>query len=366
MKESITNVLDVRPNLKGSEIAAILGWHKKEINSFLAQHTDSYIRDEADFTWNNKEPLKVREIKIDFPSGWVDADTYENDVLAGRDFFKNRVRVFFIFKKNTKLLLEVIARFTSLINQLNDYGTKVIVDLENCHDAHRYLNRAGFFDFTNVGIMIFPKRPIYSTAKQFKGNCSTLVEFGEICSLSENNQLKNDLRLSFVKQTAPEYANVATLFFAEFMGNVSDHSESRLKGFAGLQLYSPPNSRKHIQAVISDSGRGVVATLRTTLEQYYPDLYRKYPRDENEADIGLALEVFSKGKITRFGDDSGRGLGFKSTRDNASKFDADLSIRLTNFNIKLAYRKGELIETSILKNLSYLDGTHICFDFLID
>lgn len=31
MRESIANVLDVRPNLKGSEIAAILGWNKKEI-----------------------------------------------------------------------------------------------------------------------------------------------------------------------------------------------------------------------------------------------------------------------------------------------------------------------------------------------
>ncbi len=366
MKESITNVLDVRPSLKGSEIAAILGWHKKEINSFLAQHQDSYIRDETDFTWSNKAPLKVREIKIDFPSGWVNADTYENDVLAGRDFFKDRVRVSFIFKKNTKLLLEVVARLTSLINQLNDYGTKVIVDLDNCSGSHSYLNRAGFFDLANKGIIILPKRPTYSTAQQFKGNCQSLVEFGEICPKSENKQLKDDLRTSFIKQTSPKYANVATLFFAEFIGNVSDHSESKLKGFSGLQLYSPPNSKKHIQAVISDSGRGVVATLRTTLEQHYPDLYKKYPDNQCESDIGLALEVFSKGKITRFGKKSGRGLGFKSTSDNASRFDANLSIRLTDFSIQLIYRKGELISEDILRNLTYIHGTHICFDFIID
>lgn len=366
MKESIANVLDVRPNLKGSEIAAILGWNKKEINSFLAQHTDVYIRDGSDFTWNNKNPLNVKEIKIDFPSGWIDAEVYENKVLAGCDFFKDTARVSFIFKKNTKLLLEVIARFISLINQLNDYGIKVVVDLDNCSGAHSYLNRNGFFDFTNKGIIVLPKRPTYSTAQQFKGNCQSLVEFGEICPQSENKQLKSDLRTSFIAQTSSEYANVATLFFAEFIGNVSDHSESKLKGFAGLQLYSPPNSKQHIQAVISDSGRGVVATLRTTLKHNYPDLYKKYPEGQEESDIGLALEVFSKGKITRFGKSSGRGLGFKSTTDNASRFDANLSIRLNNFSIQLIYRKGKLISEDILRNLTYIHGTHICFDFIID
>ncbi len=103
MRESIANVLDVKPNLKGSEIAAILGWHKKEINSFLAQNTDAYIRDDANFTWSNKDPLNVKEIKIDFPSGWVDANTYENEVIAGHDFFINRGRVSFIFKRACKL-----------------------------------------------------------------------------------------------------------------------------------------------------------------------------------------------------------------------------------------------------------------------
>lgn len=366
MKESITNVLDIRPGLKGSEIAAILGWNKKEINSFLAQHQDSFIRDGTDFTWVNKDPLKVKEIKIDFPSGWVDANIYENAVLAGRDFFNDKVRLSFVFKKNTKLLLEVIARFISLINQINDYGVKVVVDLDSCSDSHSYLNRAGFFDLANKGIIILPKRPSSSTAQQFKGNCRALVEFGEICPKSENKQLKDDLRTSFIAQTSAEYANVATLFFAEFIGNVSDHSESKLKGFSGLQLYNPPNSKKHIQAVISDSGRGVVATLRTTLEQHYPDLYKKYPENQHESDIGLALEVFSKGKITRFGKESGRGLGFKSTSDNASRFDANLSIRLTDFSIQLIYRKGVLISEDILKNLTYVYGTHICFDFIID
>lgn len=366
MKELIANVLDVKPNLKGSEIAAILGWNKKEINSFLAQHTDAYIRDGFDFTWNNKNPINVKAIKIDFPSGWVNAEAYENKVLAGHNLFKDIARVSFVFKKNTKLLLEVIARFVSLINQLNDYGIKVVVDLDNCSDAHSYLNRNGFFDLTSKGIIILPKRPTYSTAQHFKGNCQSLVEFGEICPQSENKQLKNDLRTSFITQTSSEYANVATLFFAEFIGNVSDHSESKLKGFAGLQLYSPPNSKQHIQAVISDSGKGVVETLRTTLKQYYPELYKRYPENDKESDIGLALEVFSKGRITRFGKVSGRGLGFKSTTDNASRFDANLSIRLSDFSIQLIYRKGELISKDILRNLTFMNGTHICFDFIID
>lgn len=365
MKSSIKHLLDVKSNLKGSEIAEILGWTKQEINSFLDENRELYIKNNSKFTWENRAYQEIRELKINFPSGWIDAKIYEEEILAGHNFFQEGLRVHFVFKKNTKLLLEVISRFISLLNQLNDIEICVVVDLENCQDSHSYLNRAGFFDFINKGILVLPKRPAYSTAKQFKGNCISLVEFGEICPNSQNKQLMIDLKTSFVEKTAPEYENVASLFFAEFIGNVSEHSESTLKGFAALQFYNPSNAR-HIQAVISDSGRGVVKTLRTTLKQYYPELSEKYPENGKNSDIGLALEVFSKGKITRFGKKSGRGLGFKSTHDNASRFNANLSIRLTDFNIKLSYRNGELINTDIWKNLSYIGGTHICFDFLID
>jgi len=111
---------------------------------------------------------------------------------------------------------------------------------------------------------------------------------------------------------------------------------------------------------------GVVSTLRSTLQEHYPRLYDRFPDDGVESDIGLVLEVFSKGNITRHGKASGRGLGFKSTREQASKFDADLSIRLDTFNIKLRYRGGELADPVIQKDLTKMDGTHICFDFFVD
>ena len=162
------------------------------------------------------------------------------------------------------------------------------------------------------------------------------------------------------------FETVALTVFSEFINNVGDHSNSQLDGFAALQVYSPYRHRKHIQTVISDSGVGVVSTLRPTLQQHYPDLYRRFSDNDVDADIGLVLEVFSKGNISRYGQESGRGLGFKSTREQASKFDADLSIRINTFNIKLLYRDGKMAAPVISKDLTKIKGTHICFDFYVD
>ncbi|QWN42822.1 hypothetical protein [Acinetobacter baumannii] len=361
LQNLIFNVLSKHPNLTGREIAKELGKEKREINSFLDKNKDKFHQDE-NFRWSNLE----RNTIIIFPSGWINAEKFEIVLKEHSDLFKSKNTVKFVFEKKTKFLLESIARFLALSNQLVNKGIRVIIDLGSCKDSIGYLNRAGFFDLLLNEIKVLPEKPESSTAALFKGNTSSLVEFGSISPTSKNKHLILNLHSSFVNRTSNDYDLAALTIFSEFIGNVSEHSESNLDGFAALQIYKPMHRPKHIQTVISDSGLGVVKTLRQTLEKNYPKLHSKFPDDGEDSDIGLVFEVFSKGNITRHGKQSGRGLGFKSSREQAAKFDADLSIRLETFNIQLMYRDGLLVDHTISKGLTLVQGTHICFDFFID
>ncbi|MEH6472222.1 MAG: ATP-binding protein [Halopseudomonas sp.] len=361
MKQDIYKVLSQSPGLKGRDIARKLDLNRKEVNSFLDKNKDSFYQDEA-FCWFNREDGAA----IEFQPGWIDADKYEAVLADFPDLFASEGAVKFVLPKGCNLLLEPISRFLAILNQLDHQGIAVTIDMADCGNTRSFLNRAGFFDLLSESVKVLPKRPSSSTAKIFKGNSDSLVELGTICPDSKNKGLIVALHSSFVDKSSVDYDTVALTVFSEFIGNVSEHSESPLDGFAALQIYQPKFKRDHIQTVISDSGMGVVSTLRSTLEEHYPDLYRRFPDDGIESDIGLVLEVFSKGSITRHGKKSGRGLGFRSTREQASKFDADLSIRLNTFNIKLVYRDGELAKPAVTKDLTKIVGTHICFDFYVD
>lgn len=78
----------------------------------------------------------------------------------------------------------------------------------------------------------------------------------------------------------------------------------------------------------------------------------------------IVENVMTKGEISRHG--AGRGLGFKSSREQSIKFDAKLSIRQENFSLRLEYKNGGLVNIDKQLGLVTLRGTHLCFDFFID
>ncbi len=361
MKKLIIEVLSNEPGLTGREIAKRINREKKEVNSFLSKNKDSFSQNE-DYQWF----LETREIEIKFPDGWIDARDYEDVLVHLPDLFATSGSIRFTLPKGCKPLIETISRFLALLNQLAYEEIEVVVDLAECAETRSFLGRAGFYDLLSKRVKILPKRPKISAAKIYEGNSDSLVEIGAICPTSTNKGLVKALRSNFVAMSSEVYDTVALTVFSEFINNVKDHSKSPIDGFAALQSYAPYYRKKHIQTVISDSGLGVVSTLRGTLAEHYPALNKRFPDDGVESDIGLVLEVFSKGNITRHGKESGRGLGFESTRKQASKFDADLSIRVDTFEVKLKYRNGTLSEPKINRGLTKMRGTHICFDFYVD
>ena len=141
----------------------------------------------------------------------------------------------------------------------------------------------------------------------------------------------------------------------ELIGNVYEHSETDLAGFAALQSY---NSGQTVRVAVSDSGYGLLDTLRPSLPTHYPKLV-------GCADTELLVEVLRNG-VSRHG--RARGSGLKATAERAMKFKATLDVRLPVSHIRLVpSRLGYELGRAIVHDAAPLIwGTHIAIDFRID
>lgn len=252
----------------------------------------------------------------------------------------------------------------SVINWLS-HNRAVTVDFSSSGNVKHYLNRAGFFDHLDERVNVLPQRPANSTAASYKGKSENLVELG-IVTPHEDEAAKDELvkRLTnkFVALMSDKYKTAVSTIFAELTGNIQDHSETKLNGFAGLQKYG--GSNPHIQTIVSDSGVGIATSLRPSLKAHHKTLYEKYYKEGVDNDIALVTEVMSKGLISRYG--AGRGLGFQTSRDRALKFKAKYSVRQETFSLEFIFENERLSRVIEKKNLARISGTHICFDFVID
>ncbi len=170
------------------------------------------------------------------------------------------------------------------------------------------------------------------------------------------------LKNSLVKCAGERYTQSAFTFISELFGNVMDHAKSEIPGFAALQYYRKGGK---IQAVISDSGIGIVGSLQPVLELKYQELFRQLDFSKPEAGPELVLHVFKQGRISS-SDDDGRGLGLKRSGDVAADFNATVTVRQKNFELTMVYSDGRFNRSYHRVDMPTILGTHICFDFLID
>ena len=319
MLEKIKKLLKKESNLKAREIAKKLGFDKTEVNSLLYKHSDVFEKNE-EHQWK----LMSETLTITFDKRWIDCPSFESSLSnSGFDVEKTQ-NVVFVLPENCKFLLETSARFLALCNQLIDNKTGVTIDLSNNNESFGYLDRVGFFDHLHKKTDVLPSRPKTSTAKSRKGNSKKLVEFGAVDPKSENRDLVKQLADAFVAQSSESYQDPAFTIFSELVRNVKEHSESTLEGFAALQRYKgrTKKSSPHIQTIVSDSGVGIAATLRPILKDHYPKLLKL-------SDVDLVKKAMSEGQISKHGSnaESGHGMGFKSSKEKALKFNARYSVR---------------------------------------
>jgi hypothetical protein len=152
------------------------------------------------------------------------------------------------------------------------------------------------------------------------------------------------------RSDAGELRGAAWTIFAELIDNIFSHSRTQLDGYAALQVYSRGN---RLLVAVSDSGLGIMRTLR-------PALSMEFPKLAGLSDTDLLVEVFRQG-LSRHGPD--RGCGLKGSAAKAIKFEATLDVRLPEQRVLLMPARGRYAIAECYEGLPLVWGTHIAFGF---
>jgi len=299
------------------------------------------------------------QCQISLPPRWVDASRLETAICAsGRPHGPGVYEVLIHFPIGCKLMIDAAIRLLSLANQLAFTTCRVRLDFEEGETGTMgYLNRMGFFDHLALPIDVTPYRPTYSGAELYRGGNTGLVEIARINKNARDQKLPTRLTEALMRSCgqradAAELEGAAWTIFAELIDNVFSHSQTPLDGYAALQSYQ---GGERMTVAVSDSGLGIMQTLR-------PSLQSGFPRLVGLSDVELLVEVFRQG-LSRHGAD--RGCGLKGSAAKAMKFHAELDVRLPNQRVLLTPARGayQANTAHCYDQLPLIWGTHIVFVF---
>jgi hypothetical protein len=329
---------------------------RAELNRLLHDYKDKFEQD-TEFKWS----LAPAACRIEFGgSGWLTSWDFESAFSGTSPLESHHAAVVLVLKDGCKPLLEFLARLLAFCNQLVAVGKTVTLDFEGSKKTLSYLDRVGFFDVLDQKIDVLPQRPNARLSKTYQGNNNGVIEFRLIDPAAPDIKIPALLRNSFVSCAGDTYWQAAFTVLAELFGNVLEHSDTASPGFACLQFY--PKGRK-IQAVISDNGRGIVGTLAPVVPEKYPHVAQIMASAQHSG-VALLTEVFKSGGLSQV-DTDGRGIGLKLSGDVAEKFRAKISVRQSDFELRV-YHDHNGVQFGHRLNLAHLDGTHICFEFKLD
>jgi hypothetical protein len=277
---------------------------------------------------------------------------------AGDPHGPNTYDVIFRFPVGSKLMIDSAIRILSLTNQLIATSRRVrLIFEEGEAGTMGYLNRVGFFDYLAREVEVTPPRPVQSAAEVYRGGNAGLVEIARINKDHRDQALPGRLadavkRCCATRADIQELTGAAWTIFAELIDNVFSHSRTPLDGYAALQVYARGD---RLVVAVSDSGVGIMETLRPTLNATSPRLAEL-------SDLDLLVEIFRQG-ISRHGAD--RGDGLRGSAAKAIKFQADLDVRLPMQRVRLTPARGAYAPNTAYcsDGLPLLWGTHIGFTF---
>ncbi len=284
---------------------------------------------------------------------WIDSAKFEESLACSGIGDQIRPRLRIVIPTDCSIMVDAGVRLLSWANQLVSRGIEVCFVFEGeSNAAMGYLDRIGFFQHLLPEVRVEPEPPSISGSDIYRGRNSELVEIHAISTEHTSRDLPSRLSKSLAcRYPSEEFARrleVATFtVLSELIDNVSRHSQTDLSGFVTLQTYK--NGGK-VQLAVSDSGLGLLETLRPTLSRELQQL----------EDSGLIREMFNSG-LSRLGSESGCGL--TACAGHARRFNAILDLRLSNRRFVMA---PDRIRPDSSSNLVHLAGTHICFNFQLD
>ncbi len=355
MLNQIAGLLRRSPGVKARAIAAELGVEKSEVNKLLYANSDRFECD-ASAQWS-LATAPVLRVKL-ASDNWLHTSGFEAAISRASPLKSASTRV--VFEIDCKLMLEALARLLALCNQLVAAGKKVTLDFTGSKPSLTYLDRIGFLELLSQSILVLPQRPTQERAQAFRGNNDGVIEFRRIDTDAPDQEIPRLLQKSFVRLTNESYSVAALTILGELFDNVLEHSGTNSAGFAGLQHYPGGGC---IQTVISDNGLGIVGTLMPVLRTRYPEIAVKVAK-AHHPEAALLEEVFVAGALSMVQAD-GRGLGLKTSRVLAGKFSAQISVRQSDFELRISHGpKGVSFKSK--RGLALIHGTHVCFDFKLD
>ncbi len=302
----------------------------------------------------------VQKSDIVFHEQWVDSQSFEMSLVKGAPPHGADITdVVFEMPIGCRIMVDTGIRMLSLANQLRCVHKHVTLDFKGDIDgSYGYLNRIGFFDHLDPSIEVLPAKPLLSNASLYRGNNSRLVEIEKINPDHKDQTLPSRLA-DALDEAVRHRSDHESLSFAaytvlsELTDNIFQHSSTKLDGYAVLQVY-----KRGVKVAVSDSGKGIIETLR-------PSLQSEFPRLRKMTDAELIVEAFKTG-LSRHG--RGRGCGLKRSAQQAIKYNATLDVRLPTCRVFLEPCNDGYTPTKAYcyDNLPLVWGTHICFDFRLD
>ncbi len=286
--------------------------------------------------------------RISFPEDvWIGGDKLEGILWKAKEAIQGKESVCFEILPGSKILIDAAVIFLSLINQLSAEGKLVTIDFQNeDSEVMGYFNRMGFFDHIAPHVTILPAKPLFSGAQLYKKSNKGLVEIVRI----DEDDAELPGRLADALETKDKKLGKASFtIFGELIDNVIRHSSTKLDAFAALQTY-----KNGIMVIVSDSGKGLLGTLRPKLPKKYKDA----------TDIEIVIDAFEKG-LTRHRKKSGHGCGLTTCARKAKQFHGKLHVRLADTRVNLVPADDVYTHDTAYCFLELLPvkGTHITFDF---
>ena len=299
---------------------------------------------------------------ITLPPRWVNASVLEDSLRQGPSPLSSQSsEIVFQVPGKCNLMTDAAIRLLSFLNQLDFTTRRVVLKFAaGGNGVLPYLDRIGFFQCLAPDIVVLPRRPTGVTAVRYRGRNPNVVEIARIDRKVRDRKLPNRLTSAISsacnkRPDVEELEGAAWTIFAELIDNVFSHSQTPLDGFAALQVYPRGNCLK---VAVSDSGLGMLDTLR-------PALKAEHPKLAGLKDVELLVEVFKQG-LSRHG--SNRGCGLKGCADKAIKFGAELDVRLPQVRVLLVTSTNGYAPNRAFcySGLPLIMGTHVCFTFQLD
>lgn len=359
MRKRIVQLLSDNRALKAREIAKLLGVERRDVTRFLYDNLEEFVQNEHS-AWLLKKDACL-QIEFSASSTWITQDHFERSLAKhGSPLECGHGHIILKIPKERKVLFCAAARILALANQLAKVKRIVELDFSESPETLSYLKRAYFFERLDKSIKVLPRRPASLKAVELKANNEKLVELLPIVAGGEEN-VPERFKFSFAAAFGDLHANKLHTVLGELIGNVEEHSETTIPGFAGLQSYNRKGSTS-IVAVVSDSGRGICSTLRPALTEHYPEVAAQFPETLEASNAKLIIHAMRKGGLSQRGKGAG-GAGLNRSSGQAESLDATVSIRQEDFSVTLTYQNQDLYKHSWNLGLPKLLGTHIVFEF---